>query len=159
MAQIPPTYAKLPRHSAQGHLVTPALIDCHSHIVFGGDRAADYFLSHGLSHPEGMTKIRERGGYYASMVPSVPYAYRRLMEMLTRDSATAIQSGDLDPKGRLVAFVSASLRPPVVDPKRLGLWAGFLNQCPPVSIHKPSNLTAAPKRPDWPETTFLQPWH
>jgi glyoxylase-like metal-dependent hydrolase (beta-lactamase superfamily II) len=27
-----------------------------------------------------MAKIRERGGYYASMVPSVPYAYRRLMD-------------------------------------------------------------------------------
>lgn len=42
MAQIPPTYAKLPRHSAEGRLVTPALIDCHSHIVFGGDRAAEF---------------------------------------------------------------------------------------------------------------------
>ncbi|MEY4305566.1 MAG: hypothetical protein RIT52_1741 [Pseudomonadota bacterium] len=65
--------------------------------------------------------------YFSSKEELTRAAYRRLIEMLTRDSATAIESSDLDPKGRLVAFVSASLRPPVVDPKRLGLWAGFLN--------------------------------
>jgi imidazolonepropionase len=41
-AALPACYAELPRHSAQGRLVTPALIDCHSHIVFGGDRAAEF---------------------------------------------------------------------------------------------------------------------
>ncbi len=65
--------------------------------------------------------------YFSSKEELTRAAYRRLMEMLTRDSTAAILNGDLGPKGRLVAFVSASLRPPVVDPKRLGLWAGFLN--------------------------------
>lgn len=42
MTDLPEVYASLPSHSAQGRLVTPALIDCHSHIVFGGDRAAEF---------------------------------------------------------------------------------------------------------------------
>jgi len=31
-------------HSGQGRLVTPGLIDCHTHVVFGGDRALDFDL-------------------------------------------------------------------------------------------------------------------
>jgi imidazolonepropionase len=40
--------ADLPDNAAQetrslsGHWVTPALIDCHTHLVFGGDRAAEF---------------------------------------------------------------------------------------------------------------------
>lgn len=64
--------------SATDHLA--ATLACRETTGYGGDRAADYFMSHGLNHPEGMAKIRERGGYYASMVPDVPYTYRRLMD-------------------------------------------------------------------------------
>ncbi|MEJ5895805.1 MBL fold metallo-hydrolase [Aquabacterium sp. G14] len=64
--------------SAADHLA--ATLASRETSGYGGDRAADYFQSHGLHHPEGMAKIRERGGYYASMVPDVPYAYRRLMD-------------------------------------------------------------------------------
>lgn len=45
---------------------------------YGGDRAARFFEAHGLSDQAGLAKIRERGGYYASMVPSLPLHYRRL---------------------------------------------------------------------------------
>ncbi len=39
-ADLPRT---LPRqHDLQGRLVTPGLIDCHTHLVFGGDRAAEW---------------------------------------------------------------------------------------------------------------------
>lgn len=64
--------------SATDHLA--ATLASRESSGYGGDRAADYFLSHGLHHPEGMAKIRERGGYYASMVPAVPHQYRRLMD-------------------------------------------------------------------------------
>jgi imidazolonepropionase len=65
MAQIPPTYAKLPRHSAEGRLVTPALIDCHSHIVFGGDRAAEFEMRlNGASYEE----VARAGGGILSTV-------------------------------------------------------------------------------------------
>ncbi len=42
------TAASIPSNTAQetislaGHWVTPALIDCHTHLVFGGDRAAEF---------------------------------------------------------------------------------------------------------------------
>jgi len=44
----------------------------------GGESAARFFASHGLSDDEGLAQIRARGNYYASMVPQVPRAFRRL---------------------------------------------------------------------------------
>ncbi|HZN47786.1 MAG TPA: imidazolonepropionase, partial [Ramlibacter sp.] len=29
-------------HDAQGALITPGLIDCHTHLVYGGDRASEF---------------------------------------------------------------------------------------------------------------------
>src|SRR5574343_550738 len=46
----------------------------------GGESAAAFFAAHGLNDPEALDKVRERGSYYASMVPAVPAAYRRLMD-------------------------------------------------------------------------------
>jgi glyoxylase-like metal-dependent hydrolase (beta-lactamase superfamily II) len=45
----------------------------------GGETAAAFFASHGLSDPEALTKIRARSSYYPSMVPQVPASFRRLM--------------------------------------------------------------------------------
>ena len=36
------TYSAVKTHDAQGALITPALIDCHTHIVHGGDRAIEF---------------------------------------------------------------------------------------------------------------------
>jgi glyoxylase-like metal-dependent hydrolase (beta-lactamase superfamily II) len=47
---------------------------------FGGERAAAFFASHGLSDPDAVAKVRARANYYAGMVPAVPPAYRRLMD-------------------------------------------------------------------------------
>lgn len=60
-----------------------ATIACQSTTGYGGDRAADYFASHGLDDGEGLPLIRQRGGYYSSMVPAVPASYRRLRDGLT----------------------------------------------------------------------------
>ncbi len=46
----------------------------------GGDSAARFMASHGLSDPEAVEKIRGRSNYYATMVPSVPQQYRRLLD-------------------------------------------------------------------------------
>lgn len=43
-ADLPPAHAALPRQDMEGRLVTPALIDCHTHLVFGGHRAAEFGL-------------------------------------------------------------------------------------------------------------------
>ncbi len=47
---------------------------------FGGQRAADFFASHGLIDPESVAKIAARSNYYSSMVPQVPSSFRRLMD-------------------------------------------------------------------------------
>lgn len=52
----------------------------HSTVGFGGDRAADFFASHGLNDPQAMQKVRARSNYYASMVPQVPTQFRRLLD-------------------------------------------------------------------------------
>lgn len=41
---LPPHLTTLPRHDARGAVVTPGLIDCHTHLVYGGNRAAEYAL-------------------------------------------------------------------------------------------------------------------
>jgi glyoxylase-like metal-dependent hydrolase (beta-lactamase superfamily II) len=57
-----------------------ATLACQSTTGYGGERAANYFRAHGLSDKASLSKIRERGDYFASMVPQMPAAYRRLQE-------------------------------------------------------------------------------
>ncbi|MBO9685813.1 MBL fold metallo-hydrolase [Roseateles chitosanitabidus] len=54
-----------------------------STVGMGGDAAAAFFGSHGLSDPEALAKIRGRASYYPSMVPAVPSAFRRLLDGMT----------------------------------------------------------------------------
>jgi len=46
---------------------------------FGGESAAAFMASHGLTDPDALDKVRKRSNYYASMVPQVPARFRRLM--------------------------------------------------------------------------------
>ena len=57
-----------------------ARLGCMGPTGFGGDRAAEYFASHGLNAPDTMEQIKARAGYFPSLVPSVPTQYRRLMD-------------------------------------------------------------------------------
>lgn len=41
-SDLPALYASLPAQDCEGRLITPGLIDCHTHIVFGGHRAAEF---------------------------------------------------------------------------------------------------------------------
>lgn len=54
---------RVPRIDAGGRLVTPGLVDCHTHLIFGGHRAAEFALrARGASYPE----IAAAGGGIAS---------------------------------------------------------------------------------------------
>jgi imidazolonepropionase len=44
MAEIPALYRNLPQHDVSGRLVTPGLIDCHTHAVHAGHRAVEFEL-------------------------------------------------------------------------------------------------------------------
>ncbi|MCZ4256952.1 imidazolonepropionase [Sulfitobacter sp. G21635-S1] len=58
-ADLPEAYADLPRQDLQGRLVTPGLIDCHTHIVHGGNRAAEFEMRlKGASYAE----VAQAGG-------------------------------------------------------------------------------------------------
>ncbi len=65
MASLPAAYGDLPGTDLGGRLVTPALIDCHTHIVFGGDRAAEFEMRlNGASYEE----VARAGGGILSTV-------------------------------------------------------------------------------------------
>ncbi len=62
---VPGTYTSLPRTSLAGRLVSPGLIDCHTHIVHGGDRAVEFEMRlNGASYEE----VARAGGGIVSTV-------------------------------------------------------------------------------------------
>ena len=64
-ADLPETYASLPETALEGRLVTPALVDCHTHVVFGGDRAREFEMRlNGASYEE----VARAGGGIVSTV-------------------------------------------------------------------------------------------
>lgn len=62
---LPPDFGRAEHISFEGRLVTPALTDCHSHIVFGGNRAREFELRlEGASYED----IARAGGGIVSTV-------------------------------------------------------------------------------------------
>jgi imidazolonepropionase len=41
---LPAAFAALPRHNGHGALATPGLVDCHTHLVYGGQRANEFAM-------------------------------------------------------------------------------------------------------------------
>ena len=41
-ADLPDTFAQADHHDMQGRLITPAFLDCHTHIIHGGHRAREF---------------------------------------------------------------------------------------------------------------------
>ncbi|MEO9971220.1 MAG: imidazolonepropionase [Hyphomonadaceae bacterium] len=62
---LPDLYSSIPSESLGGRLVTPVLIDCHTHLVFGGNRAREFEMRlEGASYEE----IARAGGGILSTV-------------------------------------------------------------------------------------------
>lgn len=65
MGEVPAALRSLPAHECHGRLVTPGLIDCHTHAVFAGHRAVEFELRlKGASYAE----IARAGGGILSTV-------------------------------------------------------------------------------------------
>jgi len=112
MAELPADYAALPHQDLNGHWVTPGLVDCHTHLVYAGDRA-DEFAQRlaGVSYEE----IAKRGGGILSTVRATREAdeatlfkqsAKRLEAMLAQGlTAVEIKSGyglDLDTERKML---------------------------------------------------------
>ena len=62
---LPEEFSSLPGKNLEGRLLTPALIDCHTHLVYGGSRATEFELRlKGASYEE----ISRSGGGILSTV-------------------------------------------------------------------------------------------
>ncbi|MFY0616095.1 imidazolonepropionase [Shimia sp.] len=86
MQDVPKDYHGFETHDLNGRLVTPALIDCHTHLVFGGNRAAEFEARlSGASYEE----IARAGGGIVSTVSATRQADEDalLADALTRVDA------------------------------------------------------------------------
>lgn len=94
--QVPTEYSHLPQHDGAGRLATPGLVDCHTHLVYGGERANEFAMRlAGASYEE----IAKAGGGIVSSVKAtreatedelVTQAMPRLQQLLA-EGVTAIE--------------------------------------------------------------------
>nr|WP_315236980.1 imidazolonepropionase [uncultured Albidiferax sp.] len=65
LAAMPAAFADLPRIDTRGALATPGLVDCHTHLVYGGQRANEFAMRlAGASYEE----VAKAGGGIVSSV-------------------------------------------------------------------------------------------
>jgi len=86
LPDLPGADRNLPSEDLEGRLVTPGLIDCHTHLVFGGNRAREFELRlEGASYEE----IAKAGGGIVSTVSATRAASEEelLADALTRADA------------------------------------------------------------------------
>jgi len=108
MAELPQTHG-VPTRSLEGRWLTPALIDCHTHLVFAGNRAGEFALRKGGASYE---EIARAGGGIMSTVRATRSASdselaeqaRSRLELLRRDGCATVEikSGyGLDPDNEI----------------------------------------------------------
>ncbi|MEP3633935.1 MAG: imidazolonepropionase [Shimia thalassica] len=95
-ADLPARFADASRTSLGGRLVTPGLIDCHTHIVHGGDRAVEFEMRlNGASYEE----VARAGGGIVSTVKATRGATKtelledalRRVDVLIAEGVTSIE--------------------------------------------------------------------
>ncbi len=77
-AVLPSHYASLSADDIGGRLVTPGLIDCHTHVVFGGDRAREFEMRlQGATYEE---VARAGGGIVSTVKATRAASEKQLLE-------------------------------------------------------------------------------
>ena len=95
-AHVPAAYTALPAFEGGGAWLTPGLVDCHTHLVYGGQRASEFALRLGGASYEEVT--RAGGGIVSSVratreaTEEVLYAQAaRRLEQLLAEGVCAIE--------------------------------------------------------------------
>ena len=85
-ADLPKIYSDQKKEDLGGRLVTPSLIDCHTHVVFGGNRAVEFELRlNGASYEE----VAQAGGGILSTVAATRAASE---DALLADAVTRVDA-------------------------------------------------------------------
>ncbi len=66
--------------------------------------------------------------YFSSKEELIVAAYEHHMNTMTDQTFAPANGAAASARARLIAFVTASLTAPVVDPRAIALWASFLNK-------------------------------
>lgn len=78
-AELPSSHQGLPQEALEGRLVTPGLIDCHTHLVYGGDRAREFEMRlEGASYED---VAKAGGGILSTMEATRAASENALVEM------------------------------------------------------------------------------
>jgi imidazolonepropionase len=91
VADLPATHNTLPARDLGGRLTTPGLVDCHTHLVFGGNRAREFEMRlEGASYEQ----IARAGGGIVSTVTATRAASEdELLQTALRRADTLIAGG------------------------------------------------------------------
>lgn len=122
----PPEKLAAAVHDAQGAWITPGLVDCHTHLVYAGDRSEEWMLRlSGASYED----IARAGGGIASTVRKT----REASEMeLTAKAATRLQR--LLAEGVTTVEIKSGYGLDLVTEKRMLRVARLLGSSAPVTV-------------------------
>lgn len=91
MGDLPESFRNAERLDLAGRLVTPGLIDCHTHVVFGGDRAREFELRlEGASYEQ---IAREGGGIVSTVAATRAASEDELLATALRRVDTLMAEG------------------------------------------------------------------
>ena len=91
MGELPSQYSGWQIHDLDGRVITPALIDCHTHLVYGGNRANEFEMRlEGASYEQ---VARAGGGIISSVRATRATSENELVDSALRHVDTLISEG------------------------------------------------------------------
>ena len=81
------------RLDAAGKVITPGFVDCHTHVVFGGSRVAEYAVKLTDPRPETLKKLGIPTGIYASVNTTRDTSVERLAARTERRMRNMLVTG------------------------------------------------------------------